>query len=71
MPITFIDGPLDGVRITVPETETQSWQLGFCVLTDRGVVQVLYESDDDKSLWRYAEMSSEGWRGAERPVGQN
>ena len=63
--------PLDGVRITVLETDAQAWRMGFCVLTDRGLVQVLYESDGDTSQWRYAEMSSEGWRGTGWPAGQN
>ena len=59
------------MRLTVAETDAQAWRLGFCVLTDRGVVQVLYQSDGDTSQRRYAEMSSEGWRGAGLPTGQH
>ncbi len=50
--VTFTGGPLDGVQIAVTEEEARNWFLGFCVPTQRGLVQVLY-CRENGNTWRF------------------
>ena len=40
--VTFIGGPLDGIRLSVLQREAGSPSLGFCTVTDTGPVQAMY-----------------------------
>ena len=50
--LSFTGGPLDGVQIAVTEEEARNWFLGFCVPTQRGLVQVLY-CRENGNTWRF------------------
>ena len=40
--VRFEGGPLDGIRLSVPQREAVSASMGFCTVTDTGPVQALY-----------------------------
>lgn len=45
---TYVGGPLDGLRLRVPETKLgPDASVGFACKTDRGPVMVLYRPDGD------------------------
>ena len=59
VPVTFTDGPLDDMKIAVPEASVRNLYLGFCVPTNAGVVQALY-THDDGDAWRFAKYERGG-----------
>ena len=58
VPAAFSDGPLSGVRVTVPESEARCRFLGRCLPTPMGVVQALYRRDGDRWVFDRAELLS-------------
>ena len=61
VPVTFHDGPLDGMRITVMPGEAQACCLGFCVPTDQGPIQVLYLKTMGVAEWKFDGSHRVGW----------
>ena len=45
---------IDGVTMH----EAAGHYLGFCVVTDEGLVQVVYCRDDQPSVWRFERLES-------------
>ena len=58
VPAAFSDGPLSGVRVTVPESEARSQFIGWCLPTPIGVVQVLYRRERGRCVFDGAELCS-------------
>ena len=54
----FSDGPLDGVTITVTMHEAAGHYLGFCVVTEEGLMQAVYRKGDEPSVWRFERLES-------------